>query len=197
MTLGIILTILGICLTILGIILLTKNSKKIGKSIETVPTKTKVEQTEKQKGYDFEKYIVQKFSKNYFSVVEWTGDKYVNGTYAQSNTHPDLALKFKFKDVDFDFAVECKYRSNYYKNGIEWCSNRQLENYRNYAKDKQRTVFIAIGVKGIAINPDELFIIPLAEITSNFINKSFLSKYKKEKIKDSNLFYDYQSGQLK
>ena len=82
MTLGIILTILGICLTILGIILLTKNSKKIGKSIETVPTKTKVEQTEEQKGYDFEKYIVQKFSKNYFSIVEWTGDKYVNGTYA-------------------------------------------------------------------------------------------------------------------
>ena len=197
MTLGIILTVLGVLLTTLGIVLLTKNSDKIVESIETTQKEIEVERTDKQKGDDFEKYVVQKFSKNYFSVLEWTGDKYVNGTYAQSNTYPDLAFKFKFKDIDTDFAVECKYRSDYYKNGVEWCTNRQLENYRNYAKDKQRAVFAVIGIGGIATDPAELYIVPLTEISDIFLTKSFLSKYKKDKFKDNNLFYDYEVGRLK
>ena len=197
MTLGIILTILGVLLTMLGIAFLAKNSDKIVETIETTQKEIEVERTEKQKGDDFEKYIVQKFSKNYFSIVEWTGDKYIEGMYAMSNTHPDLTLRFKMKDIEKDFAVECKYRSDYYKNGVEWCSEQQLQNYKNFATDKEIKVFVAIGMGGVATAPEELFIIPLAEMTSGFINKSFLGKYRKEKLKDSNLFYDYQSGRLK
>lgn len=140
---------------------------------------------------------MQKFSKNYFSILEWTGDKYVNGSYSQSNTHPDLVLKFKFKDIDTDFAVECKYRGDYFKNGIEWCTNRQLENYRSYAKEKNRTVFVVIGVGGEASAPEELFIIPLADISENFLSKSFLNGYRKGNFKESNMFYDYEANQLK
>ena len=190
MTLGIILTVLGISITILGIVLLTKNSDKIVEPIE-------VASTDKQKGDDFEKYIVQKFSKNYFSIVEWTGDKYVEGMYAKSNTNPDLTLKFKMKDIETEFAVECKYRSDYYKNGVEWCSEQQLKNYKTFATSKEIAVFVAIGMGGVPTAPEELFIIPLTELMSNFVDKSFLNKYKKEKIKDSNLFYDYQTGRLR
>jgi hypothetical protein len=197
MTLGIILTVLGVSLTILGIVLLAKNSDKIVEAIETTQKEIEVERTEKQKGDDFEKYIVQKFSKSYFSIVEWTGDKYIEGMYAKSNTNPDLRLRFKMKDIEKDFAVECKYRSDYYKNGVEWCSEQQLQNYKNFAIDKEIKVFVAIGMGGVATAPEELFIIPLTDLTSNFINKSFLGKYRKDNIKDSNLFYDYQSGRLK
>jgi hypothetical protein len=197
MTLGIILTVLGISLTILGIIILTKNSNKIVETIETTQKEIEVERTEKQKGDDFEKYIVQKFSKSYFSIVEWTGDKYIEGMYAKSNTNPDLTLRFKMKYIEKDFAVECKYRSDYYKNGVEWCSEQQLQNYKNFATDKEISVFVAIGIGGVATAPEELFIIPLTEMTTNFVNKTFLNNYKKEKLKESNLFYDYQSGRLK
>lgn len=197
MTLGIILTILGISITILGIILLTKNSGKVDNAIENVKKENETTNTDKQKGDDFEKYVVQKFSKNYFSVLEWTGDKYVKGTYSQSNTHPDLAFKFKFKDKDTDFAVECKYRSDYYKNGVEWCTNRQLENYRNYAKEKNRTVYVVIGVGGEATAPEELYIIPLAAISETLLSKTFLNRYRKENFKESNMFYDYEQGNLK
>ena len=197
MTLGIILTVLGISITILGIVLLTKNSDKIVETIETIQKESEVATTEKQKGDDFEKYIVQKFSKSYFSIVEWTGDKYVEGMYAKSNTNPDLTLKFKMKDIESEFAVECKYRSDYYKNGVEWCTEQQLANYKTFATSKEIAVFVAIGMGGVPTAPEELFIIPLTELMSNFVDKSFLNKYKKEKIKDSNLFYDYQTGRLK
>lgn len=201
MTAGIILTIVGILATISGIVLIRKSTSPTLQTThsEIIKDEKPIQETisDKQKGDDFEKYVVQKFSKNYFSVLEWTGDKYVNGTYAQSNTHPDLAFKFKFKDIDSDFAVECKYRSDYYKNGVEWCTNRQLENYRNYAKDKQRAVFAVIGIGGTAADPEELYIVPLTEISDIFLSKSFLSKYKKDKFKDANMFYDYESGRLK
>ena len=197
MTVGIILTVLGVLLTILGIVFLTKHSDKIVETFETIQQENEVAKTEKQKGDDFEKYIVQKFSKSYFSIVEWTGDKYIEGMYARSNTNPDLRLNFKMKGIDLDFAVECKYRSNYYKEGIEWCSEQQLQNYKNFAINKEIAVFVAIGTGGLPTAPEELFIIPLTELMSNFVDKSFLNKYKKEKIKDSNLFYDYQTGRLK
>ncbi len=197
MILSIVLIFVGVSMTILGIVFLSRSSEKISEDIVT-PTKEIPETIpDKQKGDDFEKYIVQKFSKIYFSIVEWTGDKYVDGMYAKSNTNPDLTLRFKMKDIETDFAIECKYRSDYYKNGVEWCTEQQLQNYKTFAKDKEIGVFVAIGVGGLATAPEELFIIPLTEITGNFVNKSFLNQYKKEKLKDSNLFYDYQSGRLK
>lgn len=129
--------------------------------------------------------------------MEWTGDKYVQGMYAKSNMNPDLTLRLKLKDIEKDFAVECKYRSTYYKNGVEWSSAQQLQNYKTFATDKGIPVFVAIGIGGVATAPEELFIIPLTEISDTFLTKSFLSKYKKEEIKDSKLFYYYQSGHLK
>ena len=197
MPLGIILTILGSLIAILGIVLLTKNSDRVVNTNGNRQKKNEATNTDKQKGDNFEKYIVQKFSKSYFSIVEWTGDKYVDGRYAKSNTNPDLRLRFKMKNIESDFSVECKYRSNYYKNGVEWCSEQQLQNYKNYANNNGISVFVAIGIGGAATAPEELFIIPLAEMKNIFVNQSFLNKYKKEKVKDNNLFYDYQTGRLK
>jgi hypothetical protein len=197
MTLSIILIFVGVSLTILGIVLLTKNPNKLVETEETIPKENGVFTTEKQKGDDFEKFIVQKFSKNYFTVLEWTSDKYIQGRYAKSNMNPDLTLRLKLKDLEKDFAVECKYRSTYYKNGVEWGSGQQLQHYKSFATDKRIPVFVAIGIGGVANAPEELFIIPLTEISDTFLTKSFLSKYKKQKIKDSNLFYDYEAGRLK
>ena len=113
MTLGIILIFVGVSLTILGIVFLTNNSNKVVEATKTVKKENQIVNTEKQKGDDFEKYIVQKFSISYFTILEWTGDKYVQGMYAKSNMNPDLTLRFKMKNIEKDFAVECKYRSGY------------------------------------------------------------------------------------
>ncbi len=158
---------------------------------------TNIIDKDKEKGDDFEKYIVQKFAKKYFTIAEWAGDKYVNGKYAETTTQPDLKIKFKNNDVVVDFAVECKYRTNYYKNGIEWCSERQLQNYKKFASGKNIPVFIVIGVSGLANEPNELYLIPLNKIETNFLTKDFLSNFRKSNFKDNNLFFDSKTNILK
>jgi len=152
---------------------------------------------DKEKGDNFEKYIVQKFSTKYFSILEWAGDKFVKGKYAETTLQPDLKIRFKYSEISIDFAVECKYRSDYYKNGVEWCSERQLQNYKKFAIEKNMPVFIAIGISGLATEPNELFIIPLDKIETNFLSKEFLSKFRKLNFKDNNLFFDSKTNTLK
>ena len=158
---------------------------------------TNIIDKDKEKGDNFEKYIVQKFAKKYFTIVEWAGDKFVNGKYAETTLQPDLKIKFKYNDISVDFAVECKYRTDYYKNGIEWCSERQFQNYKKFSIEKNTIVFVAIGISGLATEPNELFIIPLDKIETNFLPKEFLSKFRKLNFKDNNLFFDNKTNILK
>lgn len=158
---------------------------------------TNIIDKDKEKGDNFEKYIVQKLSKKYFTIVEWAGDKFVNGKYAETTLQPDLKIKFKYNDISVDFAIECKYRTDYYKNGIEWCSDRQLQYYKKFAIDKNMNVFIAIGIAGLATEPNALFIIPLDKIKTIFLSKEYLSKFRKLDFKDGNLYFDSKTNTLK
>ena len=98
---------------------------------------TNLNKTIKEKGYDFEKFVVQKFSKKYFVLLEWAGDKYVNGIYAKTTEQPDLKIEFTDGDYTKSFSVECKYRSNFINNEIEWTYEKQFKNYKKYAIDKK------------------------------------------------------------
>jgi tellurite resistance protein len=152
---------------------------------------------EKEKGLDFEKYVVQKFSKQYFKILDWAGDKYVEGRYAQTTLEPDLKLQFKYKNIRVDFAVECKYRSSFYKNGIAWATENQLKNFQNFSAQKKQPVFIIIGVGGIASAPEELYLVRLSDIYSTFLEKSTLNSFKKANFKENNIFFDYETYLLK
>ena len=203
MTLGIALIIIGLASIIVGVVVLNKKDNtpvttpQEKTSVEPIEKEKPKEPSDKEKGIDFEKFVVQKFSKKYFSVAEWTSDKYVNGIYAESNNHPDLTMRFQFHEINKSFAVECKFRSDYYKDGVEWCKEPQLEKYRKYESDKNLKVFIIIGVGGVASEPAELFIIPLDKIATTFLSKSFLSSYKKDNFKEANFFYEYEKEVLK
>ncbi len=151
----------------------------------------------KEKGDNFEKFVVQKFSKKYFKIDEWAGDKYINGNYAETTIQPDLKINFKKKNVSIDFAVECKYRSDYYKNGVEWCSKQQLIRYKKFSIEKNINVFIVIGIAGLASEPAYMFIVPLNKINSCFLSKDFLKKYQKLDFKDHNFYFDFNSNELK
>ena len=135
----------------------------------------------KLKGDAFEKYVVKRFNRKFFNVIEWRSDKYVDGIYAVSNHFPDLELLFRAGNIKDSFAIECKWRKDYYRNGIEWASDYQIENYIKYAKEISIPVFIVLGVGGEPDNPGELFIIPLDSVESNVISKAKLFSYKKYK----------------
>jgi len=157
---------------------------------------TKLIDKEKENGDIFEAYIASKFDKQYFTLTDWTGDKYVNGVYAQTTLNPDLKMKFKLRDVEQDFAIECKYRADYYQNGVNWAKEKQFENYKNFQNRSKIPVFVAIGVGGKSNSPNDLFIISLNDIEHTFLTYNFLSKYRKANL-DDNFFYNHKDLKLK
>jgi len=43
----------------------------------------------------------------------------VNGRYAESNKDPDIVFRLNTKNGQHYFAVECKWRSNFYQGKVE------------------------------------------------------------------------------
>ena len=102
----------------------------------TVDTSVNEYDENREKGVAFEEYIVSRFSKKYFALKEWRGDKSSNGVYAESNTYPDMEYTFTLHGETYNFAVECKWRARYNKeNKVEWSYKEQLARYRQFAKD--------------------------------------------------------------
>ena len=202
---GIILMLSGTILFLVGIYFYNtpinpKNSPSVVPEIvikDSVQPKSETESIDqnKKKGNDFEDFITQKFNKKYFKLKEWAGDKYVNGIYAETTLNPDLLYEFSLKGETSMFAVECKWRKNLYKNSIEFATQDQLERYRKYEEKRSLTVFLAIGLGGLATDPDHLYIVPLSQIKSNSLSKEFLGKFEKDKT--ANFFFDPQSKELR
>lgn len=148
----------------------------------------------KRNGEDFEKFIVQKFDKKYFTIKEWVGDKFINGVYAKTTLQPDLLLEFKLKNETQEFSVECKWRSNFYMNGIEFSTVKQFKRYQEFERKRKIPVFIAIGLAGKGHSPEHLYILPLKSINSNFISSEKLKYY--EKKVGSNFFFNLETKEL-
>lgn len=196
---GYILIVIGIICIIGGIIVLQKpstNNTSINeeqreiKKLDNDEQFSKGEPTEaEKKGLDFEKYVVNKFPKKYYSIKEWRSDKRVNGHYAETNTYPDLELILHLGKSEFTFAVECKWRHDISGNGyIKWCEESQLERYNIFAKDKNIPVFIVLGIGGTPSTPSSVYCVPLRSMKFNKVKKEYLEDFKHD---DSKEFYYY------
>ncbi len=153
-----------------------------------------VQQTPKEKGEQFEKFVVKKFDKRYFNLKEWRGDKEINGISAETNQYPDLEFEFHLKRIKKIFAVECKWRQNFYKNGIQWSKTEQVARYNTYATEKKIPVFVVIGVGGTPDNPAEIFVVPLKSLKYPYVKHDNLAKWKKEL--GHNFFFDAKKDLL-
>ncbi len=169
----------------------TENQLKLSKH----ESETELIDINKKNGDNFEKFIVQKFNQKYFSIKEWAGDKYVKGIYAKTTQQPDLLIELSLGIEISVFSVECKWRKNLYKGGIEFSKIDQLERYRAFEKNSSIPVFIAVGVGGESNAPEKLYIIPLRKVDSNFINEDQLLPF--EKNLEDGMFYDYKEGTLR
>ncbi len=146
-------------------------------------------------GLDFEKYIARKFDPSFFSIKDWTGDKYVDGVYAKTTQNPDMLIEINIGKQSAQFYVECKWRKNYYRNGIELAKLEQLQRYQVFQKDKGIPVFILLGVGGTGANPNSIYVIPVSQLSKNFLNITELNIY--EKIIESNFFFDLNTNNLR
>lgn len=208
---GITLIIFGLLLTISGVVLVMKPtaqpeptqetpvvSESIPQNIENQVTEIpNQEDASEKKGLEFTKAIIAKFDKKYFKLKEWRGDKYEDGVYPEANKYPDLEFEFALRESKSLFAVECKWRRNYYKNGIEWAKEYQFKNYKKFRTEKNIPVFVAIGVGGTPEKPEDVYIVPLTVIEDIFIAQTALKNYQKTDFKDKNFFYDSKTEILK
>ena len=132
------------------------------------------EELSKQKGDDFEEYMIQLLGKQQdIKLVGKVSDYHKNGISALENFEPDL--KFKFKNTPF--AVECKWRKSFGNGSITWAKDRQIRNYNEYQKNKKEKVYIALGVGGEPSNPEHLYLIPLSRLKYESFKEDYVANF--------------------
>jgi hypothetical protein len=149
----------------------------------------------KKSGDDFEKYVVKKFNPKYYNVVEWAGDKYIDGIYADTTLHPDLLMEITLQFDKKLFYVECKWRKGFTENTVKFADSYQFERYKQFEKEKKLPVFISLGIGGKASNPEVMYILPLRSIYTNSITREELYKY--EKDLNRGFYFDIKKNILK
>ena len=128
----------------------------------------------KQKGNDFEEYLIQLLGKtDGIRFVGKVSDYHKDGVSALENTEPDL----KFKTQNIHFAVECKWRSAFKNGNVNWAQNYQIKNYNNYQKTKNEKVFVALGIGGRTNAPERLFFVPLFRLTKDFASETYIQEF--------------------
>ena len=132
-----------------------------------------------EKGNDFEKYVVDLFDENYFSVVRWTADiSRKHDRFVESDCDPDLRIRYKPKNETF--YVECKYRSALYEGKLPWSNPNQLQRYQEFARENELPVFVIIGLGGSADSPERMFCIPLREAKYPELFPSLFERFERD-----------------
>lgn len=196
---GYLLIVIGILLVVAGVVFVNKSSnsedytttQKVIKKTQIAEDQPEIAQSSssdlsdaEQKGQDFEKYVVNNFSKKYFTIKEWRGDKYTNGRFAESSQYPDLELVFNYQGEEYLFAVECKWRSRFNNDGfVHWCNDDQLERYNNFAKEKSIPVFIILGLGGTPSDPENVYAVPLNAMKFSDAKKEYLEEFRHDNSK--------------
>lgn len=148
-----------------------------------------------RKGREFEEYIVRHFDKDYFTVKEWRSDKGIDGRYAEANTNPDLVMTLHLKKGNYDFAVECKWRSSLSNDRVKISYPEQLDRYRKYAKESRLPVFMVIGIGGKPSDPEAIYCMPLDKIESASLTLDDMKPFYHKQ--DINFYYDGKTKTLR
>ena len=145
-----------------------------------------------EKGRAFEEYVVSHFNKKYFTLKEWRGDKYYDGNYAESNRYPDMEYEFSLNGKIIPFAVECKWRSKFKNEQIQWATEEQADIYRKFEKEKDMPVFVVIGVGGSPSEPERVYAVPLKVLKLNIAKEDYIRDFMRED-KEKNFFLDTEN----
>lgn len=149
-----------------------------------------------QKGFEFEKFVDSHFDSKYFNRLEWRSDiKGNDGRLSESSKYPDL--EYEIRKGGYAFAVECKWRAKFFDGKVKFLSSeKQLDNYRQFAKDKNIDVIVVLGIGGLPDNPQKLYSIPLSEIADIEQTKEQLEKFRFLSIPNT-FFYDISAHNIR
>jgi len=127
------------------------------------------------KGDEFEDFLRRViFPASCYDLVGKTHDYSVNRRdFIESSMAPDY--RFRDRASGQEFYVEAKYRSGFYRRGVDWSQQYQLQRYLEI--DVTTPVLVAIGVGGRASVPDHLFLFPVRDVRYTHLFPTFLRHY--------------------
>ena len=117
------------------------------------------------KGRLFELFTATIWDGDYRTEIDdWTPDKGFNeNIYIKSNGNPDFVVSFM--DSSKVVAVECKFRSRFKEAVfVDFGKEKSIKRYKKYEAEKNMTVFILLGVGGVAEQPENLYLLTLSEL---------------------------------
>ena len=130
------------------------------------------------KGREFENYLISLFdipNNKRIRIKEWRGDKSLPGVYPENNSAPD----FLFECNGQLFAVECKWRNHLpQKIDDNLLTPERQQFFIQYAKERNITVFLLLGVGGFPSDPDRLYLakadqaITIADLLKGAVSES-------------------------
>jgi len=126
-------------------------------------------------GDEFQQYVREYiFPKEGYCKVHQTHDYEANkNDFVETSKGPDF--RFRSRRSGREFLVEAKYRSQLYREAVEWCKPYQLTRYK--AIDRDISVLVAIGLGGNPNSPEHIYIVPVRHIKYRRLFPSFLRHY--------------------
>jgi hypothetical protein len=145
----------------------------------TAPSEAEIVDQSKKKGDAFESFVVSRLDEEHWTIVEWAGDKFDNGRFAETTLHPDLKVQLNtFIDTTI-LWIECKYRTSAPGGKVSISYPDQPERYRKYQSEFEIPVYVALGIGGTPSKPKDLFLIPLDSINDVQIRLNEIQEYSK------------------
>ena len=114
--------------------------------------------------------------------MSWTGDKFIDGIYDQTNKDPDLHIQQIINNQTIDYYVECKWHHYWQRGELDYfyeMKTEQLARYRAFQRKNYRKVLIAYAYGRTGDNPRGIYLIPLNAFHNARITKRVAdSKYR-------------------
>lgn len=132
----------------------------------------------KSKGNDFEGFVADVVKANGLKLKEWNqGTTSPEGHYAENELNPDFKVAHKAGDLDLEYWIECKWRSQIPGTGFS-IEDYQLKRYKGIQGSSKRKIIIALGVAGAPTSPNRFYLIPLDTLYRyKRIPDKYLSRY--------------------
>ena len=133
-------------------------------------------------GRAFEEYVISLFPETAWEIEDRSSDTSSRiGRRVTGDASYDCIVKHR--PTSRRFIIQCKYRSKFFRQdgqeGIEWAKPYQIRNYRTFQQTKGWPYLVIIGMGGRPRKPQQLFVLPLEQLGSPFIQKIDLQATKR------------------
>jgi hypothetical protein len=130
-------------------------------------------------GKEFEEYVVSLFPSAEWEIEDRSSDtSHTMGRRILGDVAYDWIIRHR--PTSHRCILQCKYRSRFFRNGVEWAKSYQMRNYKDFQRSKAYDYYVILGVGGASKQPDHLYAIRLQRLDSTFVRRRELEPYARD-----------------